>query len=81
MNALGNLSLWSWLAIAVLAGLAAVFVYDRWFADDNILRNFPVVGHLRYWLIEIGPELRQYIVANNREELPFNREEREWVSR
>jgi glutamate synthase (ferredoxin) len=32
-------------------------------------------------LIEIGPELRQYIVANNREEAPFNREEREWIYR
>ena len=38
-----------------------------------------MVGHIRYWLERIGPELRQYIVANNREELPFNRSERSWV--
>jgi glutamate synthase domain-containing protein 2 len=37
------------------------------------------VGHLRYWLEKIGPEIRQYIVANNREELPFNRQERSWI--
>ncbi|MHB8418343.1 MAG: FMN-binding glutamate synthase family protein [Myxococcales bacterium] len=73
-----------WLALAglaLVAALAALFVHDRFFSTDNILRNFPLVGHLRYLLIELGPELRQYIVANNREELPFNREEREWIYR
>ena len=57
-----------------------VFVHDLFFAKKHtILRNFPVVGHLRYALEKIGPELRQYIVANNREELPFNRSQRSWV--
>src|SRR5438045_9216212 len=69
------------VVFAALIGLTAVFIYDRWFSQDNILRNFPIIGHLRYWLIEIGPELRQYIVANNREEAHFNREEREWIYR
>lgn len=32
-----------------------------------------MIGHLRYWLESIGPEMRQYFGANNREELPFNR--------
>lgn len=63
---------------ALLIGLG---IYDRWFSQDNVLRNFPIIGHLRYLLIEIGPELRQYIVAGNREESPFNREEREWIYR
>ena len=30
-----------------------------------IIHNFPIIGHLRYWLETIGPELRQYIVTNN----------------
>ncbi len=46
---------------------------------QTIKHNFPVVGHLRYLLEKIGPELRQYIVANNREELPFNRSQRSWI--
>ncbi len=46
---------------------------------QTIKHNFPVVGHLRYMLERIGPELRQYIVANNREELPFKRSERSWI--
>lgn len=61
--------------------IATIAIYDRFISKDNILRNFPLIGRLRYWLIEIGPELRQYIVANNREEAPFNREEREWIYR
>jgi len=45
----------------------------------TVSHNFPVIGHLRYMLERIGPELRQYIVSNNREELPFNRSERSWI--
>nr|WP_245576765.1 FMN-binding glutamate synthase family protein [Eisenibacter elegans] len=55
-------------------------VVDAFFNKRNtIKRNFPVVGRLRYLLESIGPELRQYIVANNREELPFNRSQRAWI--
>ena len=67
--------------LVVGGALTALAIRDRWFSHDNILRNFPVIGHLRYLLIEVGPEFRQYIVANNREEQPFNREEREWIYR
>ena len=45
----------------------------------TIQHNFPILGHLRYILEMIGPELRQYIVANDREELPFNRRQRSWI--
>ncbi len=69
------------LFTGVSAVLAAVAIHDIWFSGNNILRNFPVLGHLRFLLIEIGPELRQYIVAGNREEAPFNREERQWIER
>ena len=37
------------------------------------------MGHLRYFLESIGPELRQYWVANDKEEQPFTRAERSWV--
>ncbi len=45
----------------------------------TIQHNFPLVGHLRYMLEVIGPELRQYWVADDKEEMPFNRSERRWV--
>ncbi|MFE9426941.1 FMN-binding glutamate synthase family protein [Kitasatospora sp. NPDC006697] len=44
-----------------------------------LLRNFPVVGHARYLLETIGPELRQYIVTSNEEERPFSRDQRSWI--
>lgn len=67
---------WYWY---VLLLLIVVAIYDMFNKKHIILRNFPIVGHFRYWLESIGPELRQYIVANNREELPFNRIERGWI--
>lgn len=44
-----------------------------------ILHNFPIIGHLRYLLELVGPEMRQYWVANDKEETPFNRNERSWI--
>jgi len=66
-----------WLGGAAIGGIAIrdIFVQKR----HAIQHNFPVIGHLRYFLEEIGPELRQYIVANDKEETPFNRAERRWV--
>jgi glutamate synthase domain-containing protein 2 len=76
-----DLGLWGWAAVSIGFLFLLVLIHDVFFAKENILKNFPVLGHLRYLLIEIGPELRQYIVANNREEQPFNRGEREWIYR
>ena len=58
---------------------AAVAAHDLVQRRHAILRNFPVVGHARFWLEAIGPELRQYIVAGNDEERPFSRDQRRWV--
>lgn len=68
-----------WIALGVLVVL--VVLHDVLQRKYPVLRIFPVVGHLRYLLMEVGPELRQYIVAQNREELPFNRSERDWIYR
>lgn len=67
---------WVWLLI-VLALIAIKNIFFN--KKHTILHNYPVVGYIRYMLESIGPELRQYIVANNREELPFNRIERGWI--
>ncbi|MDT8342669.1 MAG: FMN-binding glutamate synthase family protein [Longimicrobiales bacterium] len=66
--------------LALAAGVVvAVAVYDLLQTRHAILRNFPVVGHLRYLLESVGPELRQYIVTGNDEERPFSRDQRSWV--
>ncbi|MGI8887814.1 MAG: FMN-binding glutamate synthase family protein [Nocardioidaceae bacterium] len=64
---------------APVAGLAALAAHDLLQRRHAILRNFPVIGHGRFWLEAIGPELRQYIVAGNDEERPFSRDQRRWV--
>ncbi len=63
------------LGVAV-AAIAAADLQQR---QHAILRNFPIIGHFRYLLEKVGPELRQYIVTSNTEEKPFNRHERRWV--
>ncbi|GGK34717.1 FMN-binding glutamate synthase family protein [Yeosuana aromativorans] len=76
LNFLSNISWWLWIIIVlVLIAIRDIFIQRK----HTISHNFPIVGHLRYMLEKIGPELRQYLVANNREELPFNRIERSWV--
>ncbi|QCX00027.1 FMN-binding glutamate synthase family protein [Aggregatimonas sangjinii] len=76
LNTLSSFPWWAWVLLALLA----VAIRDVFFQRAHtISHNFPVVGHLRYWLESIGPEMRQYFVANNREELPFNRIERGWI--
>ena len=65
----------------VLLLILALAIHDLFQKRHPILRNFPVVGHGRYFLEELGPKLRQYIVAGNNEERPFNRDQRQWVYR
>jgi len=64
------------LPAAAVAGIAA---YDLTQRKHALLRNFPVIGHGRYLLESVGPEIRQYIVTGNDEERPFSRDQRRWV--
>ena len=67
-----------WLWVSGFA-LVAVLLYDVFQKRRAIIRNFPIIGHFRYLLESIGPELRQYIVTDNDEERPFTRDQRRWV--
>ena len=62
-----------------LLGLGGIAAYDLIQRKHALLRNFPVIGHGRYLLEKIGPELRQYIVTSNDEERPFSRDQRRWI--
>ena len=68
-----------WIVPAVLLTLLGVVAYDLTQRKHAILRNFPIIGHFRYILEAVGPELRQYIVTDNDEERPFSRDQRRWV--
>ena len=67
-----------WLWVLALA-FVTVVIYDLLQKRHAILRSFPIIGHFRYILESIGPELRQYIVTDNDEERPFSRDQRRWV--
>ena len=71
----------AWLVIFTGALLIAVFLYDVFQTSHTVLRNYPVIGHFRYYLETMGEYFRQYFFANDREELPFNRMTRNWVYR
>ena len=70
--------MWIVLCLLVLF-LGGVIVHDVVQRKHAILRNYPIIGHLRYLFEAIGPELRQYIVTSNNEERPFSRDQRSWI--
>lgn len=70
------------LALGILVLVALVFyLADISQTRDAIRRNYPLVGRFRGLFSELGEFFRQYFFAMDREELPFNRAEREWVYR
>lgn len=73
------MSTWLIVLLVVVLALVVLAIHDVTQKKHAILRAFPVVGHLRYLLEAIGPELRQYVVADNSEERPFSRDQRRWV--
>ncbi len=71
---------WGNLFIIIALFFFVLAVHDIFLQKKHtIIHNFPIFGHFRYWLEKIGPEIRQYIVANDKEESPFNRAERRWI--
>jgi hypothetical protein len=58
-----------------------VFIFDISQRKNAVLRNYPVVGHFRSIFSSLGEFFRQYFFAMDREEMPFNRAERDWVHR
>jgi len=69
------------LLLALLAGVAALYLHDVRQTQHTILRNFPVIGHFRYVAETWGEYMRQYQYLPDWSERPFNRLERSWVYR
>ena len=63
-----------------VAFLILLYLRDRLQTKNAIHRNYPVLGHVRYVLKELGVFLRSYFFAADREELPFNRFQRDYVN-
>ncbi len=63
----------------VFTGLVALGVYDLRQTKRSILRNYPVIGHLRFMLEFVRPEIRQYFLEGDNEASPFSRSQRSLV--
>jgi len=64
------------VGLVVFGALLLLGLFDLLQPTHSILRNYPVIGHIRFLLEDVGPELRQYIVESNTEGRPFNRDQR-----
>ena len=74
--------IWSWwfaLPFAFFAGVTAMGVHDLIQPRHSILRNYPVLGHMRFFFEGIRPEIRQYLIESDQDEEPFSRDARSLV--
>lgn len=75
------------VSVGAILALVLFVLVIFWFLRDitqkrhTVLRNFPIIGHLRYFFERLGEYFRQYFFLNDREEMPFNRATRGWVYR
>ncbi|WP_412756823.1 FMN-binding glutamate synthase family protein [Legionella bozemanae] len=64
----------SFFVFLILLGIWNVFQKEH-----TVLRNFPLIGYVRYISESLGVYLRHFFFTRDREELPFNRTERTWI--
>jgi glutamate synthase domain-containing protein 2 len=67
------------LPVLVFAYLVGTGFHDLWQTKRAVLRNYPVIGHMRFLLEFIRPEIRQYFIESENEAAPFSRAQRSLV--
>jgi glutamate synthase domain-containing protein 2 len=70
---------WFIIPMAVFGVLSGMGVYDVIQEKHSILRNYPVLGHMRFFFEGIRPEIRQYLIESDQDEEPFSRDDRSLV--
>lgn len=68
-----------WAALLLFGMLVGLGIYDLRQDKRSVLRNYPVIGHLRFLLEFIRPEIRQYFIESDNEAAPFSRSQRSLV--
>ena len=68
---------------ALIIALVLIYFYVRDITQKRhtVLRNYPIIGRLRFFFEDLGEYFRQYFFLGDREEMPFNRATRAWVYR
>jgi glutamate synthase domain-containing protein 2 len=69
-------SWWFLLPLLLFGFLTALGTYDVMQSSHSILRNYPVIGHMRFLFEGIRPEIRQYLIESDQDEEPFSRDKR-----
>src|SRR5688572_12294586 len=67
------------IGLIVLGTLLVMVIHDVTQKKHTVLRNFPVIGRLRFVFEDLGEYFRQYFFAGDRDEMPFNRATRGWI--
>src|SRR5690606_28316994 len=70
---------WLLLPTAIFASLSLLGTYDLLQHRHAILRNYPLIGHMRFLFEGIRPEIRQYLIESDQDEEPFSRDDRSLV--
>ncbi len=70
---------WALTGLILTLPLSALGLYDVTQRRHSILRNYPVIGHMRFLLEDLGPELHQYVVESDTDGRPFNRDTRSLI--
>ncbi|WP_313351395.1 FMN-binding glutamate synthase family protein [Paracoccus sp. (in: a-proteobacteria)] len=73
------ISPWFSLVAVLLVPLALLGIHDLMQTRHAILRNYPVIGHIRFLIENFRPEIRQYMIEGDQDELPFSRQARALV--
>ena len=68
-----------WILAAPITLIAVVGIYDLVQRRHSVLRNYPVLGHLRFLLEAVRPELQQYFIERNFDGRPFDRDVRSLI--
>jgi len=69
------------IGFVLIGGLVALILHDVTQKKHTVLRNYPVIGHLRFFLEDLGEYFRQYFFSGDRSEMPFNRATRGFIYR
>lgn len=72
-------SAWMLIPLAVFVGMSLLGLHDVRQPQHSILRNYPVLGHMRFLFEGIRPEIRQYLIESDQDEEPFSRDARSLV--
>lgn len=74
--ALATVIPWLLYFLLIIIPLVILGIYDIIQTKHNLLRNYPIVGHLRWVFEHIRPQIHQYLVESNTDGRPFNRDDR-----